>query len=158
MGPSSAGEAGGLVAGVVAVLYAVGKAVAWVWQRFEGRIDRRAADNLSEAARLAAWRKALDAEAAEHRRGIRAKLEALELELAELRVQGAALAAGLLDVALELDDRAPESPALARLGETLRKAFKVGADLPAEMRVLLARLDGGKDGGEANARATDLAQ
>lgn len=146
----SAGEAGGIFAGVVALLYALGRGVGWVWTKIEGRIDKRAAENVSESERLGAWRKALDHEAKALREGIKAELEAVKLELAEVRLQSVALAAGLLDVALELDGHAPQSPALARLGETLRQVWKVSTEIPPEMAVLLARLEkkGAGNGGK----------
>lgn len=137
----SPGEAGGVIAGIVALLYAIGRGCGWLFDRVSARIDKRAAALELERDQLAAWRASLDQEAKRYRAGIKGELEAVKLELGELRLQNMALASALLDVSLEHAELAPSSPVLVRLAEALRKAFKVPNEIPPEMAVLLARLE-----------------
>jgi len=144
----SAGEAGGMIAGIVALLYAFGRGIGWVWNKIEQRVDSRAAENASERDRLSAWSKSLEEEVKRYREGIRVELEAVKLELGELRLQNVALASALLDVSLEHAELAPNSPVLVRLGAALRQVFKVPGEIPAEMAVLLSRLEARGGGNE----------
>jgi hypothetical protein len=152
----SAGEAGGIFAGAVALLYAFGRGFGWLFDRVAKRIDNRAAEVDAERERLAAYRAALDQAAKEYREGIEERLDELarrdgqrEAELAALRHQNEALAVGLFDVTDALRGHAPESPALARVAALLRAAFPPERSLPAGMAALLARFEmKGTDSGD----------
>ena len=133
MADPSAGEVGGVFAGAVALLVALGQGLRW-WL---GWTDRRAA---TRSAKLDAWQKQLedrerrfDATQAEH-------WARVERELDTLRREHAALLGGyqLLAAALRMAD--PESDALRRADELLRSAFLLDPLLPSDMSAIAQRI------------------
>lgn len=130
---TSPGEVGGLFAGFVALIVALGHGLKW-WL---GWTDRRAA---TRAAKLDAWQKQLE----DRERDL---WEKIEVQLDGLRSQHAALLGGyqLIAGALRLID--PHNDALRRADELLRSAFVIEPQTPADMtRTILAakRPDEGK--------------
>jgi hypothetical protein len=133
MADPSAGEVGGVFAGAIGLLVAIGHGVRW-WL---GWSDRRA---LRRSAKLDAWQRELqdrearfEAQQAEH-------WQRIELELAKLRREHAALLGGyqLIAAALRLVD--PESDALRRADELLRSAFLVEPLMPPDMVATMQRI------------------
>lgn len=121
VGPS-AGELGGIFAGAVAMLVALGHGLRW-WL---GWTDRRAA---TRAAKLDAWQKQLE----ERERELWAKVEA---EIGSLRSQHAALLGGYQLIAAELRLLKPDSDALRRADELLRSAFLLDPLLPTDIAAI----------------------
>ena len=126
MADPTAGEVGGVFAGVVALLVALGHAIRW-WL---GWTDRRAA---TRAAKLDAWQKQLDdrevrldAQQQEHWRQVEAELE-------QSRRERTALLGGYQLIATELRMIKPESDALRRADELIRSGFRLDPLLPADM-------------------------
>jgi uncharacterized protein HemX len=133
MADPTAGEAGGIFAGAVALLIAVGHGV-------RGWTDRRAA---TRAAKLDAWQRQLedrerrvDEKQDEHWRRV-------ERELGQLRSEHAALLGGyqLIAAALRLLD--PGSDALKRADDLLRAAFPLEPCLPGDMTATVRKIDRG---------------
>lgn len=129
----SAGEIGGMFAGVVALLVAVGKGVGWIL----GWDERRKATRYEK---LEAWQRELEARErqvddrqAEHY----AKIEA---ELATFRAQNAALVGAyqLIVAALRLEN--PSSPALGQADELLKSAFPLDPIVPPPIAGLLGKI------------------
>jgi hypothetical protein len=136
----SAGEIGGLFAGLVALLAVVGRGLRW-WL---GWTDRHAA---SRAAKLDAWQQELgqrerrfDERQREYEGRIELELDALRAadrqrgeEMASLKIEHAALrtAHQLISSALRRTD--PYNPALGQAEEILKAAFPPDAVLPADI-------------------------
>lgn len=112
----SIGEAGGIFAGLVATLAALGKGIAWA----VGWNDRR--DRLREA-KLSAWEDSLNRREIEQRRNTEQRLIAMEASVAVMR-------RALIRVTSELRIANPESSALAIAEEALRSAYPVDFDTP----------------------------
>lgn len=141
MSDLSAGEVGGVFAGAIALLAAVGKAIAWV-------LDWQGARDKAKAQRLEAWEASLDRRERDYREDIERDLEQLRAqsaaqaaELARMREQQAAIGFSLLEVTLELRANVPASPALVRIGAVLRRVFQPEHGIPPEVGELLRALD-----------------
>jgi uncharacterized protein HemX len=126
MADPSAGEVGGIFAGAVALLIALGHGLRW-WL---GWTDRRAA---TRSAKLDAWQKQLD----ERETRIEAQQieywARVERELEQSRRERAALLGGyqLIATAMRLVD--PDNDALRRADELIRSAFLLDPLLPGDM-------------------------
>lgn len=135
------GDAGGVFAGVVAGLYAIGKGLAWLlnWQNARGE-DR--------SKRLKVWEESLD----RRERDLRLSMEA---ELGELRdeveAQGRDLAdqtainqltrMALVEVTTELERRAADSLALQRAKALLHRTEPNALLLPSDIATLARAAD-----------------
>lgn len=126
----SAGEVGGIFAGIVALLAAIGKGLAWA----VGWADRR---DENRAAKLKAWEESLNRRELDQRKATGVRLRAMETALTLMR-------RALLDVTGELRQHAPRSEALANAELALRTAFPIEWDMPAELEDLLHKFDEGK--------------
>jgi uncharacterized protein HemX len=133
MADPSVGEVGGVFAGAVALLVALGHGMRW-WL---GWTDRRAA---TRSAKLDAWQNQLDqrekrieAQQVEH-------WTRVERELELLRREHAALLGGyqLVTAALRVAD--PDNDALRRADELLRSAFLLEPVLPGDMASIAQRI------------------
>jgi uncharacterized protein HemX len=135
----SAGETGGMFAGAVALLVAVGHGLKW-WL---GWTDRRAS---TRAAKLDAWQSELflrearlDAEQAQIIAEIKDQLAGLKDSNDQLRREHAALLGGFQLVAGALRTLDPDNSALARAEELLKSAFPLEPVPPDDMtRTILA--------------------
>lgn len=141
MSDLNAGEVGGVLAGAIAILAAVGKALAWLlnWQgaRREGKEER-----------LRVWEASLDRREHDYREDIEKDLDELRAEAATLRgdvartrTQQAAIGFLLLEVTLELRAHVPGSPALVRIAAVLRRVYPPEHGIPPEMAELLRALE-----------------
>lgn len=129
MADPTVGEVGGVFAGVVALLVAVGHAMRW-WL---GWTDRRAA---SRAAKLDAWQRQLDEREARLDQQQQDHWAEIGRELEVLRREHAALLGGYQLIAAELRLVKPDSDALRRADELLRSAFLLDPLLPADFTAL----------------------
>lgn len=138
---SAAGEAGGIIAGSVALLYALGRGAAWLLNWKEARAQSR-------AAKLQAWHDELAArEAKQDERDVKYQLH-IEGELSR---QGAQLRRATLEirvlrtafelVAEPLRRLEPDNPSLMRANEMLLRAFPLDPALPADLAALTAMID-----------------
>ena len=112
----SAGEVGGVFAGFVALIAALGKGLAWL-------LDWDSKRTLAKEHRLRSWEISLDEREKEYREAIETKMADLEGEVLRLRTQQGALSFSLLEIAVAHRDKDPDSPALARAATMLRQAF-----------------------------------
>src|SRR5690348_16553192 len=103
----TAGDYGGAFAGVVALLAALGKGIAWLLNWQGAREQRR-------SQRLAEWEASLVRREKEYREDLEHKFAAIEGEVAELDKQKNALGVALYDVTLALREKDPRHPALTR--------------------------------------------
>jgi hypothetical protein len=126
MADPSAGEVGGVFAGIVGLVVATGHGVRW-WL---GWTDRRAA---SRGAKLDAWQRQLD------ERETRIEAQQLEYwgrverELEQSRRERAALLGGYQLIATAMRVVDPDNDALRRADELIRSAFLLDPLLPADM-------------------------
>jgi hypothetical protein len=143
MADPSAGEVGGVFAGAVALIVALGHGMRW-WL---GWTDRRAA---TRSAKLDAWQnqldereKRIDAQQAEH-------WSRVERELEVLRREHSALLGGyqLITAALRVVD--PGNDALRRADELLRSAFLLDPLLPGDIATIAQRIRRRDDEDEQN--------
>jgi hypothetical protein len=126
MDSPNAGQIGGIFAGLVAALVAIGHGLRWL-MGYEERRDR------SRTQKLDAWQRELEA----RERAIDDKLKEywtlVERELETLRREHAALRQGYQLVASALRSNDPENPALRHADELLRAAFPPEPLLPPDM-------------------------
>jgi hypothetical protein len=122
-----AGQAGGIFAGVIAALVAIGKGVGWL-------INWKGARERSEAARLRAWEQSLDRREQKQRMETEHRLAAFEDKLSAVSLVS-------FEMLGELQRLDPASPTLVRAREVLRKVFPVDPDSPEVLRTLVRRLD-----------------
>lgn len=141
----SAGEAGGVFAGVIALLAALGKGAKWLF-------DWKGAREDSERKRLTAWEDSLDRREKAHREEIEAELGALKAEQEE---QGRKLFAAvglqrllhlaLSEVTIELEKHAPDSMAIQHARVLLHPEFRPDmlspTPTPGELMKLAKELD-----------------
>ena len=131
---TAAGEAGGIFAGVVALLYAAGKGTAWLLNWKDARAQTR-------SAKLQAWHDELDARErkqddrdTKYQQHIEAQLRRNTVEIRVLR--------RAFDLAAEpLRRLKPDDPNLAMAQRLLSRAFPLDPSLPEDISVLLAMVD-----------------
>lgn len=123
----SAGEVGGIFAGIIALLASIGTAIRWLFNWRDAR-DR------SQAARLKAWEESLDRREKEHRESTEQRLHAMERKLS-------AVTAALFETIAELQLLDAASPALAKAKIVLRQAYPLDVETPSDMQALIDRLD-----------------
>jgi uncharacterized protein HemX len=133
MADPSVGEVGGVFAGAVALLVALGHGMRW-WL---GWTDRRAA---TRAAKLDAWQKQLDERETRLDQQQQDHWAEIGRELEVLRREHAALLGGyqLIATALRMVD--PDSDALRRADELLRSAFLLDPVLPGDVVAIAKRI------------------
>ena len=114
--PSSAGEAGGIFAGTVAVLGLIGAGVKWALNWNDARAHTRSAKLDAWHEELKAREASLDKQQAKYQAQIEARLAHVEMEN---RALGEAL--GLVTIALR--GRDPGNPALVAADDIIKNAF-----------------------------------
>ena len=129
----SAGEVGGIVAGVLAVGAALGKAVQWIWTSYRDA-------GVSRSAKLERWHDELTQR--EH-----ALKAAIDQQLAQMRTvqaeQGKELEAHriaihVLVAKVARDD--PHAPELRQVADVLGAAFPLHLEVPPDMAATLGRV------------------
>lgn len=133
-GGVSAGDTGGVIAGVVVVGAAIGKGIRWLlnWR------DARAA---TRSAKLQRWHEELERREAKIEQRDREYQAHIETELRQLKIENRALRAAFEMVATPLRSVEPGHPALARAQELLTRAFPLDPSLPEDMGVLMSMID-----------------
>lgn len=131
---SAAGEAGGIFAGGIALLYALGKAGAWV-------VNWRDARALSRAAKLQAWHEELQArEAKQDERDLRYQ-QHIETQLRRQAVEIRVLRRAFDLVAEPLRRLEPAHNNLKMAQTMLDRAFPLDPAMPADIAILMAMID-----------------
>lgn len=135
----SAGDVGGLFAGVVSLLGSLGLAARYLF----GRADKAHA---AEEKRLAAWRTSLDNRERNERLTRERRLARLEKAVAWLEQLTSDQREVLVKVAVELELHNPHSLALAAAKIQLTKRYPgfyepVDDELPDDQATMVARLD-----------------
>jgi uncharacterized protein HemX len=145
---TSPGEVGGIFAGAVALLIALGHGLRW-WL---GWTDRRAA---TRAAKLEAWQRELtdrerrfDARQSEYQERIEVQLAELrdrdelrDREIAVLRAEGAAMRTAYQLITSALRRKDPKNPALGQADEILKAAFPPDTATPPDMLRRLGEME-----------------
>jgi hypothetical protein len=133
MADPTAGEVGGVFAGAVALVIALGHGLRW-WL---GWTDRRAA---TRSAKLDAWQHELQQREARFEIQQAEHWARVESELEIVKRQYSALLGGyqLIAAALRIID--PENDALSRADNLLRSAFLVDPVMPTEMATKLQHI------------------
>lgn len=123
----SAGEAGGVFAGVVALLAVVGKGIDWLFARAERRTREK-------DQRLAAWEESLD-------RREKAQRVEMNLRLRDL-FEGMHLLIGTTADLIEAHRRIdPESAAIKLAEAALRKVYLLDFDTPPDLAELIGEVE-----------------
>lgn len=137
--PSMYGEAGGIFAGIVALLVAIGNGLRW-WFGFT---DRRAA---TRAQKLDAWQRELAEREARFDERIEGRLAELELrdeireaEMTVLRAQGTAMRTAFQLVAGALHVAVPGHPALEQANEILKTSWPPDPNTPDDLTALVLK-------------------
>jgi hypothetical protein len=133
MNDPTAGEVGGIFAGVVALLAVMGKGLRW-WL---GWTDRRAA---TRAAKLDAWHKQLDEREQRIDRQQEEYWARIQGEIDRLRSENAAVLSAYQLIAARLRAQDPDDEALKRADELLRSTLLESA-LPATFTAIARKLD-----------------
>lgn len=133
LGPS-AGEVGGLFAGVVALVASIGAGARWLlnWK------ERRAQ---TLHAKLLKWEEKLEAREAKVDADQAAELDSLKVTVKEIQRQQLAQLTAYHIVTNELRRIDPTNQALSRADEILKAAFPLYPGLPGDMAAMLRQLD-----------------
>ena len=119
----SAGEAGGVFAGAVALLGLIGGGIKWF---FMGR-----------DARLKAWETSLDKREREHR-------SKLEIRLTTLETRLATVVGMVFRLTGELHRIEPGNAVLGEVSHTLHQIYPLDPAVPPDLAALAGKLDGGR--------------
>lgn len=138
----SAGEVGGIFAGAIALIAAVGKGLAWLLNWQGERSD-------AKAARLRAWEDSLDRREKEARAAMELRFRGLEVAVIKLRRRTWAMRECLQEVTTELRVHAPDSAAADRAESMLRSAWAetLDFDVPEDLAELARMLDDDEEDG-----------
>jgi uncharacterized protein HemX len=131
---ASAGEVGGMVAGAIAILAALGKAAAWALNWKDARARTR-------AAKLQAWHEELRAREEQQDKRDRDYQQRIETQLRRLAVENRVLRRAFELVAEPLRRLEPDNPNLARAQLMLDRAFPLDPALPEDLATLTAMID-----------------
>lgn len=136
----TAGDVGGVFAGLVAILYALGKGAAWVLNWKEARENTR-------SAKLDAWHRELAEREAKLDAEIETRLNRVEQDHAtlvknhtEVLIRFERSRAGYRVIAAELISLAPHSAALIQATAILKEALPIPTDLSPEMAAEIQKL------------------
>ncbi len=134
------GEAGGIFAGIVALLATIGGGFKWML----GWRDRR---EESRAEKLAAWEARLEARDTDYQASIEKRLRALVKWAVRMQTNYSALWNGYQHLATELRHKEPGNSALARAEEMIRLAMPLDPHIPADFAEMLAQAAEDEEGG-----------
>lgn len=135
----SAGEIGGVFAGIVAGLAALGKGAAWLLNWNEARTSSKQARLEKWEASLAERERAYREEIEERLKHSEERIQSMAAEIVTLRSNQITLTAGVVDLATDLDRHAPTSPVLESVIRQL-KALPL-ADPSPVLDALVAKFD-----------------
>lgn len=123
----SAGEAGGIFAGLIALLASIGAGVRWMIGWRDSRQDLR-------EAKLNQWEESLARREKEQREAIEERLKVVEDKLSIVSM-------ALFETVAELQVLDPANPSLAKARIVLSEAYPVDFEAPEWMKTLLGRID-----------------
>jgi uncharacterized protein HemX len=132
--PISAGEIGGIFAGIVAVLATIGGGIRWLlgWKQ-------QRAETLH--AKLIKWEEKLDQREAKLDAEQAGNMAALERRVEKVEQQNVALRKGYYIVAGKLRSFDPSDPDLKQADDILRAAFPYDPFIPPDMAAQIRKLD-----------------
>lgn len=122
----SVGEVGGVFAGIVALLYAIGKGIAWLLNWNDARASTR-------TAKLDAWEVKLDKRETEFEAKTDARMTTMEHEMTAMGRENRALRTAFQRVAVRLQFFSPNDPALADAERILAQAIPLEPFTPPDM-------------------------
>lgn len=131
---AAAGEAGGIFAGTIALLYALGKGAAWLLNWREARAQSR-------AAKLQAWHDELQKREHEQDERDRRYQQHIETQLRRNAVEIRVLRRAFELVAEPLRRIEPANANLALAQSMLGRAFPLDPALPEDLSTLMAMID-----------------
>jgi len=146
----SAGEIGGIFAGVIAALVAFGHGIRWLLG-WEARRDA------TRSAKLDVWQRELtererkiDTAQAEYHASIERRLAALVKWAVRMQTKHAALWNGYQQVVVELRHHDPDNLALSHADEMMKLAIPLDPNIPAYLLEMLSQINGDDEdhGGE----------
>lgn len=151
MSDVSAGEVGGIVAGGLAALAALGKGGQWLL----GWADRRES---SRTSKLQAWHDELSKREADFDQAVNARLAKLEVRDQARAAENIALRMALAQVTGALRAVDPANKALLRAEQLLNASFPIERDplIPLDQMELVAALDAADQANTARDRATKV--
>lgn len=133
-GGSSPGELGGMLAGALALLGAIGAGLKWAANWMAGREAIR-------TDRLARWESDLDARERAMEGKLSDSLARCQEHCAAVEAKFDRMRLAILLLIPELQRVAPYSPALKQARDLLRDAFPIPLDLPEDMAGLITAAD-----------------
>ena len=136
-----AGQIGGVFAGVIALLVAIGHGVRWLLNWNDARAQTRSAKLDAWHAELKAREARLDAEQAAYQARIEARLKDIEAESLVIKNENHALRYAFELVAAPLRALDPNNKELARPEEIIAAAFPLLPVIPPDMADKLSKLD-----------------
>lgn len=145
--PVSAGEVGGIIAGGIAILAALGKGVQWLL----GWFDKR---EVSRTVKLQKWHDELEAREQDLNSRIDGRLSSLEKRDEQRAAENLALRMVLAQVTGALKVKDPENPALKRAEQLLTASFPIDPMMPADFNAALTTIETNDKGATARGRAT----
>ena len=146
------GEIGGIIAGVVALLAALGAGLKWLFDFTAGRNDKNEA---SRTAKLQTWHDELDEREREFDEKQRAYQAQIEARLSQVEVTNRTLLRAVEMLSASLRVIEPNSPILAQVALLLEQAFPVDHNIPPEMRAGLAAIRESRPKRRANGGAAN---
>ena len=129
MSDVSAGEVGGIVAGVLAVAAALGKAAQWVWASYRDA-------GASRSAKLDRWHDELTQR--EHALKAEMDRQLSEMRVVQEELEAHRIAIHVLVAKVARDD--PHVPELRQVADVLGAAFPLHMEVPADMAAVLGRV------------------
>ena len=129
MSDVSAGEVGGIVAGVLAVAAALGKAAQWVWASYRDA-------GASRSAKLDRWHDELTQR--EHALKAEMDRQLSEMRVVQEELEAHRIAIHVLVAKVARDD--PHAPELRQVADVLGAAFPLHLEVPADMAAVLGRV------------------
>lgn len=133
-GGTSPGELGGMVAGALAILGALGATGKWLAGWLTTRSETRATRNARWEADLDAREHAIEARIAESLSKCEERCAVVDAKYDKVRI-------AILLILPELHRAAPNSPALKQVGSLLRDVFPISLDQPDDMASQIAAID-----------------
>jgi len=133
-GGTSLGEAGGIVAGSLALLAAVGKGFAWLLNWGDARAKTR-------TAKLDAWHEELEARERKIEEKDRQYREHIETELRQVKMENRALRRAFELVSEPLRRIDPDNAGLQQAHDLLSRAFPLDPRMPEDIALLTAQID-----------------
>ena len=129
MSDVSAGEVGGIVAGVLAVAAALGKAAQWVWASYRDA-------GASRSAKLDRWHDELTQR--EHALKAEMDRQLSEMRVVQEELEAHRIAIHVLVAKVARDD--PHAPELRQVADVLGAAFPLHMEVLADMAAVLGRV------------------